>query len=302
MDLGMADAFRQATGAAVHTELGSEQLTFAPSHPIRALRARIDLSSFANRSHSGSAVLLVQTLLAPLARAGAVSELSILGGTHIPYAPTYDYFHLVTIPAMRRLGIYAAPSIQTAGYSNGGTGELNVEIEPSALQPFDFSSPGQVQSLKCCITTSELSDAVGKRAIKHVGTLAHKDGLSIRTEFVKVRSESPGAAVSFGAVLKSGFGGTQSIGEKGRRMEEVVEDAYYAFVHWLNGSSGVDEFLADQLIVPAVLCGEPCAFSTPRVTKTLLSTAWVVKQFMPAKITILGSEGEPGEVKVHADL
>lgn len=302
MDLALTHIFAESTQASFLAEVGDENLAFSPHRRMEGVRTKTDLKSFAKRAQPGSAVLLAQSLLVPFARGGMISKFDISGGTHVPYSPTYDYFRYVTLPALARTGVFAAPSIESAAYSSRGSGEISIEIEPSALEPFNFSEPGLPRSVRCCIVTSELSESVGKRALTHVESLSRRDGIKIKSEFVKLRSAEPGAAVAFGAALDHGFGGAQAFGEKGKRVEEVVEEAYYAFVFWLNSGAGVDEYLADQLVIPGVLSGKPCSFTTSRITKTLQTTAWVIKQFMPAKITILGSEGEPGEVRINADL
>lgn len=129
MDRGTAIALGEATEADFQAVIGEDTLRFAPRKPLGKIRAEIDLVAMANRAHPGSATLLLQSLLAPLSQSGAMSHVSVRGGTHVPYAPSFDYFRLVTVPAMQRLGIYAAPSIQRAGYSPRGHGELSMEIE-----------------------------------------------------------------------------------------------------------------------------------------------------------------------------
>ncbi|HWP30729.1 MAG TPA: RNA 3'-terminal phosphate cyclase [Fimbriimonadales bacterium] len=298
VDLAISYILAQATKADVVAKLGGDVLHFAPKQRIAPVRERIDVTRIGKGSQSGSAVIVLQSLLTPLARAGAMSRVECRGGTHVPFSPTYEYFRLVTLRAMEKIGIYAVSSIESAGYNSRSAGEIMLEIEPSALNGFDFTRRGSEIGLHAVIVTSELQETVGLRGVARCNELSRKDGLNIRTEFVKLRSSTPGAAVTFAAECEKGFGGAQSLGERGKPIEEVVEEAYYAFVHWLNGEQGTDEFLADQILLPAVFSGSPCAYTTSRITSTLLTTAWVIKQMMPARITILGEEGEPGEVRI----
>jgi len=298
VDLAISHILAQATRADVVAKLGDEVLHFAPKQRIAPVRERIDLGRIGRGSLSGSAIIILQSVIAPLARAGAMSRVTCRGGTHVPFSPTYEYFRLVTLRAMEKMGIYAVSSIESAGYHSRSAGEVMLEIEPSAFNGFDFTRRGSEIGMHAAIVTSELQETVGLRGVARCNELSRKDGLSIRTEFIKLRSSTPGAAVTFTAEYENGFGGAQSLGERGKPIEEVVEEAYYSFVHWLNGEHGTDEFLADQILLPAVFSGNSCAYTTSRITNTLLTTARVIKQMMPARITILGEEGKPGEVRI----
>jgi RNA 3'-terminal phosphate cyclase (ATP) len=226
-----------------------------------------------------------------------MSYISCKGGTHVPFAPTYEYFRSVTLPAMALAGVVGVTSMSSAGYPPKGGGVVDLEIEPSALNGFEWDSRGEMVACKAFVVGSELPDVVLKRGVSHLNNLCKKDALAMDIESVKPSSRAPGAAVTCIAIFERGFAGYQSIGERGKPMETVCEEAYSDLMVWLNGDATVDEFLADQMLVPAAFAGEKCCFKTQRITPTLTTAAWVIKQFMPAKITILGKEGEPGTVK-----
>ena len=298
IDAALARSLGQATRAEVSARVGDELLRFAPKQQIQAFRDNVDLTEGAGSSQPGSAVLALQTMMTPLARAGAMSHISCRGGTHVPFAPTYEYFRSVTLPAMALAGVVGVSSMSSAGYPPRGGGHVDLEIEPSALNGFKWTTRGEMVQCKAFVVGSELPDAVLKRGAAHLTNLAKGDALPMDVETVKPSSSSPGAAVTCIALFERGFAGYQSIGERGKPMETVCEEAYSDLMMWMNGEATVDEFLADQMLIPAAFSGESCAYKTQRVTPTLTTAAWVIKQFMPAKITILGKEGLPGDVKV----
>lgn len=298
IDVALARALGEATGAEVSSQLGDDVLLFAPKRPVQALRERVDLNAIAKGAQPGSAPLILQTLLAPLSRAGAISSLSCRGGTHVPFSPTFEYFRAVSLPALARAGIVAFPSMESAGYPPRGGGEVNMEVEPSALNGFSFENRGELKSVKAFVVTSELPEAVSRRGAERLHELAKKNELELGVDIIRPRASSPGAAVTCAAIYSDGFGGSQSIGQRGKPMEEVAEEAFFELLHWLNAKETTDEFLADQLVLPGAFSQEECFFTTSRISPTLTTTAWVIKQFMPAKITILGKEGEPGEIRI----
>jgi len=300
VDLALLKILGSCTDADVRCRYGDNEILFAPRRPIRPFRDRLDLANLAKGSAPGSVPLILQTVLVPLSRTGRMSNLTLKGGTHVPYSPTYEYFEHISLKAFEELGIYAWPSLASAGYSPAGGGEVSLEIEPSQLNGFDFREPGEIRSVHAWIVTSELPEHVRKRGIERLERLAHRDGLEITIKTLRPHASSPGAAVTLGAHMESGYGGGQSLGHRGKPMEQVVEEAYEDFLEYLDSGCGVDRYLADHLVLPACLSREPAAFTTARITSTLLTVVWVVKQFMPVRLTVLGQENKAGEVRVEA--
>ncbi len=298
IDLAIAQVLARATEAQYSAILGDHTLLFKPKRPLSPLNERIDLGALAKGAQPGSAVLILLTLLTPLARAGGISYLSCRGGTHVPFAPTYDYFRRVTLPAFARAGIVALPAIDSAGYSPRGGGEISLEIEPSSVSAFHFTQRGALQQMTATIVTSELPPSTGMRGLQRLEQLAKKEGVEIKAEHLSLRSSAPGAAVTLSAHFENAFGGAQALGQRGKRMEEVVEEAFYDFIHWLNSEAGTDEFLADHLVLPAVLADGPCTYTTSRITNTLTTILWVVKHFIPKRMILKGKEGQPGEIRI----
>lgn len=299
VDLALLRIFTHCTDASSRGELGGSEILFQPRSSLRPYRGNLDVSKVARVSPSGSATLIAQTLIVPLSQAGRMSGFRIRGGTHVPYAPTPEYLEMVTLPALAEAGVGAWVSLSLAGYASGGAGEIEAEVEPSALSGFDFSSPGELLSARAVIVTSELPEHVRTRGIERLEALARRDGIEIGARVLRPQSSAPGAAVTVTARMERGFGGGQSLGQKGKPMEEVVEEAYAGFIEFLNSGCGVDAHLADQLVLPAALCRESAAFTTSRTTSTLATVVWVVKQFIPVRLTLLGRENERGEIRVE---
>lgn len=299
VDLALLAIFSQCTNAAVKGELGDSDVLFQPRTPLRPYRGTLDIAKIARASTAGSATLIAQTLLLPLSQTQRLSTFALRGGTHVPYAPTYEYLEMVTLPALQEAGIGAWSSLSFAGYTTGPSGEIEVEVEPSRLQGFDFSKPGELVEATAVIVTSELPQHVRSRAVDRLEHLARRDGLKIAVRVLRPQAAAPGAAVTIAARMERGFGGGQSLGQRGKPMEEVVEEAYSGFIEFLNSGCGTDRHLADHLVLPAALCREPAAFTISRITPTLTTVVWVVKQFIPIRLTLLGRENEAGEIRVE---
>src|SRR5438128_1982223 len=147
-------------------ELGSQRIQFSPRgvHPGHYL---FDVAEI--RGSAGSISLVFQTVLLPLAFAGAPSTLTLRGGTHVPWSPPADYISQVFLRALRATGLDAALELRKAGYYPPGGGLLEGSIQPlSALQPLDLTQRGPLQRLTALIRTSNLPGHVAERMVARV--------------------------------------------------------------------------------------------------------------------------------------
>lgn len=297
-DLAYLHALSTACTAKVTgDEVGECDLTFTPTRPARALNQRIDIHAHESGTVPGNALIVLESLIPVLARCGAYSKLVVQGETHNPNTLTYDVFERVTLAAHRRQGIYGYPHLAVAGFGYGAKGEVGLELEPSAVQPLPWSKRGELISLNALITIAELPEEVGRRGSERAeGLLKDLGGELLDVQMVQTRARSPGAFVCMWAEFEQGIGCGSACGQRGVRMETVVEQAFQGFLEFWDSEATVDSFLADQLLLPAVLADGETVIKTPRVTRRLVSMAWAIKQFMPVHITILGQEGSPGTI------
>ena len=85
----------EVTGAS----LGSKQFTFEPG-PVEPGEYSFDVGT------AGSTTLVLQTIALPLAFTAGNSTVTIIGGTHNPMAPCYEYLESVWAPLLALVGIH----------------------------------------------------------------------------------------------------------------------------------------------------------------------------------------------------
>jgi RNA 3'-terminal phosphate cyclase (ATP) len=76
-------------------------------------------------------------------------------------------------------------------------------------------------------------------------------------------------------------------------------DALLAFI---DTDGTVDQYLADQLILPLSIAEGPSAFRTSKITHHLMTNAAVIRSFLPARIELHGALGEPGVVQITPEI
>lgn len=257
--------------------VGSTRLFFAPQAPAAPGQYRFAIGT------AGAVPLVMQTVLLPLALANAPSQVTVIGGTHVPHAPTTNYLSDFYGALLERQGVSIRFHSPSAGFNPKGGGALQAEIEPvSTLQPIDLVERGSLESLTSHIITAHLPVDVSKRgeaAVLRRLSAFSKDRVVVQRD--EVSSLGPGAAIVLIARTENSIAGFSAIGARGRPMEAVADKACDEFLAWWNSGAACDEHGADQLVLPMSLVPQESRWTTPRVTDHLRTVLWTVQQFLP---------------------
>lgn len=283
----------------VGAEMGSTQFSFLPTRVPRALNERLEPTGDPDGKAHANANVVLSALAPVLARTGGYSTLFAVGETFGRHVLGFDSFAQVTLTAWRRQGLYAYADMPSAGFGLSSRGEVALEIEPSVLQGLDWQDRGKLRALRGLITTAELPESVGARGIEHLDRLCRSSGMAIDCEAIALRSKTPGAQVTVWAEYDRGLAGFAAYGQRGVRIETIAQQATDAMLHWQASDATVDDHLADQILVNAVMSEEPSVFRVQQLTSRILTMVWVVKQFLPIHVTVKGSEGKPGTITVR---
>ena len=277
-------------------EVGSTTLGFYPGRQARGLKDQ----TFGLREQACNALVITQSLLPILCGTGVFSRLRVYGETFGNAATTFDYFANVTLPALKKFGLYAFPDMPEAGFGKRSGGTVDLEVEPSAIQCWDGTKRGELRAMRAIVTTADLGKEVTERAINYLERLSQGAGLPpIYAEARRVKATSPGAHITVWGDYENGFGGGCALGQRGLRVENIAQTAFQRFYEWHQTDTTVDPFLADQILPIAILAEGESTFTTSNLTQRLLTMIWVIKQFLPIHITVKGSEGGKGVVKIR---
>jgi RNA 3'-terminal phosphate cyclase (ATP) len=298
-DLAILRILALSTSAeVVGAEVGSSSFSFLPTRSPRGLTTQIAIPEDLDGPGSANALVMLNAVMPVMAQTGVYTSLTALGETFGAQVLSYDYFANVTLAANRRAGLYAYPELSSAGFGRKSRGEVSLEIEPSALSPIEWGRRGKMRNCRAIVSFGEVTDNIGERGVSHLARLGFNAKLKFDVEAVRVKSAGPGAFVTVWAEFEKGCGGATAMGSRGVRIESVVQSAFEGFMQWHDSEATVDPYLADQLLVTASLANGQSSFSTSSVTERLLTTVWVVKQFIPIHITVRGQVGSPGTVTV----
>ena len=292
----MAELTRaRVTGA----EVGSGEVSFAPG-PVKPGEYRFDVSKV--RSSAGSVTLVLQTLLPALALASGPSRIAIVGGTHVPWSPPYHFIERSFLPAVSRMGVDAETGIARWGFYPAGGGLVEAKVKPSGpLSPADFTDRGALVRVTGLSAVANLPVSIARRQASSAVSLLTGRGMSADIELVEAQSVGQGTFIYLSAEFERMTLGFSALGERGKRAEVVGEEAASALIRFVDSGACVEERLADQLLIYMALAKGASKMTVSRVTRHLLTNAWVINQFLPdVYINVKGEPGERGEVEVKA--
>ena len=237
-------------------------------------------------STAGSASMLLGAILPALLFAPQSSEITITGGTHVPFSPPFHYLDKVFLPALRKLGGMVELELVRWGFYPKGGGEIKAYVKPCrGLQGLELMQRGKLQDLQISACSSiHLPDHIAQREIVHVEkSLEGYKGI-INSSSYACQSFSPGNFVFLEADYEHTVAGFGVLGKRGKPAEEVAEEACQAFKDFEQTSVTVDSHLADQLILYMALAHGKSIIITEKATSHLMTNIDIIKKFLSTKI------------------
>ncbi len=279
----------EVTGDSLH----STELTFSP-RTLRGGRYRFDVGAVTGSA--GSVSLLFQALLLPLALAPDPTDLTLIGGTHVPWSPTVHYLIDVFLPALRRVGI-ADVTLGRWGWYPRGSGEIRARVTPcrglGGLEWVDRAAAPIITGISAVSRLPlSIAERQRRRALERL-TLA-----GVKADIALVEDQQalgPGTLLFLAARSDSSAAGASALGRRGLRAETVADQAADEMITYIMSGATVDGHLADQLVPFLALARAGSVFTCPSLSGHLRSVAWVVQQFVDVRIDL--EDGPPARVR-----
>jgi len=311
--------------------IGSSELIFIPDK-VQCGHYRFDIGT------AGSTSLVLQTLILPLcfadseprscAQGRGESHVTISGGTHVPWSPPFHYLKDVFLPFLKKLGIDVHLDIERWGFYPKGGGLIKASIKPvsrrqmpegqiKTISPISLEERGKLKAVKGLSAVGNLPLSIAERqkasALEILKSYAFSSKANqpvAENENIEILSApciGQGTFFFLVSEFENSIAGFSSLGQRGKRAEDVGKDAAEEFIKFFYSNAPVEKRLADQIVPYLSLSvgidsirDRKSSFITSEITKHLLTNIEVVKKFLDVKFEVSGKEGEKGKVTISA--
>jgi len=287
----------QAAAAISHARVegervGSRELYFAPGRVVPG-NYHFDIGT------AGATSLVLQTVLLPLALADGESRLLICGGTHVPWSPCFHYLDWHWRVMLARLGMHFDLQLEMAGFYPQGGGSVRAVL-PGKARPrgLELRERGELLRVRGLSAVANLAEDIGVRQRNTALRLLRVLDCDLDIALTSLPAHSPGTMLLLLAEFEHSQACCFALGARGKRAELVAAEAVDELLAFLAGNGAVDRWLADQLLLPLACAGQISVLRTAEVTSHLLTNAEVIRQFLPVEISISGTPGGPGTIRL----
>jgi len=261
-----------ANAKVIGANIGSTEIKFIPGN-IENLKLIEDIKT------AGSISLILQVLIPVVSISQKKLSLIIKGGTDVLWSPSMDYTQYVLKEAYSRIGIEFSIKIIKRGYYPKGGGEVKLEVYPSKIKSIEFSKRETKKwKLKC--TFSKISIEIIKEEIKKIKEKISGGEINVEVEIKEEEAIDSGASLLIYSIDENSIIGIDGLFNKKNQKFDLD------FEKFINNSLGVDENLADMLVVPASLGINKTTLQVKEITKHLETNLFVTSKITGCKYGI----------------
>lgn len=272
-------------------ELGSTTLRFVPG-PTRGGIHRFDIGS------AGSTLLVAQTILPPLLRAGQESAVTLVGGTHNPFAPSFPFMEGAFLPLLGRMGFRCGVRLDRAGFNPAGGGQCQIDVgSRQGRERLVMESAPASRRIGARVCVVGLDGEIAEREMDALGA-----ELALDPKWTQIDRCPGGTGIGNTVHVLVEMDGYAEVftahGEPGLPAEKVATGAAAQAKAFLASGAAVGEHLADQLLLPMALCAGG-SFTT-HILSTHTQTQIRVMEAFVGKCVRTETWG-PGLYRVHVE-
>ncbi|MBR0504547.1 MAG: RNA 3'-phosphate cyclase [Kiritimatiellae bacterium] len=239
-------AVAQICGAQVEgDEVGSMHLSFKPGK-IKGGAYQFDIGT------AGSVTLVAQTVIPVLLRADEPSTVTITGGTHVPFAPIWEFFAETYLPELRKMGARVEAELEQCGFYPAAGGVMKLRIWPydEAKRPerYDLTDLGAYRGGTVEGVVSHIPRSIAEAEVGIVGNQLRD--LALERVVREVDALGPGNYCCARLRYEHATVVISAIGTYGKSRKSVANEVARQIRDFVKSGKACEKHLADQLLVP----------------------------------------------------
>ena len=205
--------------------------------------------------------------------------MAIKGGTDVLWSPSIDYTQYVLKEAYSRMGIKFSLELCKRGYYPKGGGEISLHVNPSNLKSILFTKR-KTNVVKLICTFSKLSVEEIRKKINIIKEKLVKENFIVETEIKNQDAIDSGASLLIYSIDENSIIGVDAL------FDKKTQNFNLDFDKFIKNSLGVDENLADMIVVAASLGHGKTVFHVKEITKHLETNLFVTSKITGCKYGI----------------
>jgi len=265
-------------------KIGSTSLKFIPGN-VKNCNLIEDIGT------AGSIPLVLQVLIPVAAICQKKLNLTIKGGTDTLWSPTIDYTQYVLREAYSRMGIQFSIKLIKRGYYPKGGGEINLDVDPSNVKPISLYQR-ETKNVKLLCSFSNLPSELINNQVKSIEKKLIERKFIVQTQINEENAIDSGASILIFSIDKESIIGIDSI------FDNKTEKFNLDLESFVQNNLGVDERLADMLVLPASLSNEMTIFRVNNISKHLETNLFITSKITGCKYGI-GKLSEGFEIRIE---
>jgi RNA 3'-terminal phosphate cyclase (ATP) len=254
--------------------VGSTSITFVPGQ-IQDTKLQENVGT------AGSISLILQAII-PVSLAGKKLELSISGGTDVPWSPTANYTKFVLAEAYSRIGIKFEMNIKKRGYYPRGGGQIDLTVLPCHKITSLHLSKRNSKSAKILCSFSDIDETEITYSVDSAKSILEQKGFSIQSQITKENALNSGASFLVYDHDSNSINGVDELLDT-KNKSQLGKTATTMFVE---NDFGIDTNLSDMLVTLLALSKDLSIFTVKEISKHLETNLYITSKITGCKYGI----------------
>lgn len=254
-------------------DVGSTKIRFNPKNLE-------NYSLTENIGTAGSISLILQVLIPAVSILKKSLELSIIGGTDVPWSPTSNYTKFVLGEAYSRMGVNFSMEINKRGYYPKGGGQVKLNVYPSKKLEHISLTQRKTKSVQLFCSYSDLSSNRIYNEVHEAEKILKDADFEVESEIKKETSLSNGGSMLLYSHDSTSITGYDGLTDTTANLAKSISKDF------LRSNLGVDNHLSDMLVLPASLIDDTSIYRIKEISKHLETNLYVTSKITGCKYGI----------------